>query len=158
MLTAIVTTGFAANCSSSGPGGGNCSPALGSCDAPSPQMNPLDQQRGCLAARVVLAAVCDTSVNRCAPSGGLGPVCAFAPDGGVFIAILSDNDMLTAKGWRFSQPVMSFPNPAAIPLDQLATGTEEDECARALCAPSCSGVEPLAYGFCSPDGGDAGGG
>jgi hypothetical protein len=66
-----------------------------------PKMRPLDLAQGCLATPVVVRDICDTSVSRCTPSAGIGPVCAFAPDGGVFVAIMSDNDMLTAQGWRF---------------------------------------------------------
>jgi hypothetical protein len=137
-------------------GESDCVPAPGSCDAPPPEMSPLDFAQGCLTAPVVMRDVCDTSVSRCTPSAGIGPVCAFAPDGGVFVAILSDNDMLTAEGWRFSQPLQSFPNPAAIPLDQIETPAEDDECVRAQCARPCPGIEPLSYPFiCSGDGGDA---
>jgi hypothetical protein len=118
-------------------------------------MNLLDSARGCLAAPVVLHDVCDTSVDRCAPSAGIGPVCALAPDGGVFVAIMSDNDMLTAKGWRFAQPLESFPDPNAIPIDQVATGADEERCAMAQCALPCPGVEQLAFprSGCSGDGG-----
>jgi hypothetical protein len=100
--------------------------------------------------------VCDTSVNRCGASGGLGPLCAFAPDGGIFVTIISDNDILTAVGWQLTQSPSEFPDP--IPSDQLATPAEEGECKKALCTPPCSGVHPLALDFvCSPDGEDAGG-
>jgi hypothetical protein len=82
-------------------GENDCVPAPRSCDAPPPKMSPLDLAQGCLATPVVVRDICDTSVSRCTPSAGIGPVCAFAPDGGVFVAIMSDNDMLTAQGWRF---------------------------------------------------------
>jgi len=116
-------------------------------------MNSLDVTRGCLGAPVELSAVCDTSVNRCAPSAGLGPVCAIAPDGGVFVAVMTDNNMLTATGWRFDQPVYSFPNPTAIPADQFATRGDVDACNRAKCALPCPGVQPLAYFFFCMDAG-----
>jgi hypothetical protein len=157
-VAAILTAGFAASCSSSDNGASDCIPAPGSCDAPPPQMSLLNQQSGCLAAPTALTAVCDTSVSRCNASAGLGPVCAFAPDAGIFVAIMSDNDMLTAVGWHFSQPVMSFPNPEAIPPAQWATAAEADDCARAVCAPSCPGAETRPSEFCALDGGHAGGG
>ena len=142
--------------SSNGAATNDCVPAPGSCDAPAPKMSPVDPTLGCLAAPVVVGDICDTSVNRCAPSGGIGPVCAFAPDGGVFVAIMSDNDILTAQGWRFSEPLLSFPNPAAVPPDEIETAADGDECARAQCAAPCAGVAPLSYRFfCSADGGDA---
>jgi hypothetical protein len=120
-----------------------CVPPPGSCDAPAPQMRPLDAIHACLGQAVSLPAVCDTSVNRCNASTGLGPVCAFAPDGAVFVAIMSDNDMLTAAGWRFSEPWQSFPNPTAIPNDQYATVAQEDMCLFAQCSRPCPGLEPL---------------
>jgi hypothetical protein len=158
-LALLAAVGLASSCilSSSAPGEG-CVPAPGSCDAPSPKMSPMDFIRRCLAAPIALRDVCDTSVNRCGASAGIGPVCAFGPDGGVFVAVMSDNDMLRARGWRFSQPLQSFPNPAAIPLDQNATAAQEEACAQAQCAAPCPGVEPLSYRFfCGEDGGDADG-
>jgi hypothetical protein len=133
---------------------GPCIPPPSSCDAPPPQVSPLDPQRGCLAAPVPLTGVCDTSVNRCTPSAGLGPLCAFAPDGGIFVTIISDNETLTAAGWQFTETGIPIP----IPAGQRATAAEEDECKKALCTPPCSGAHPLALDFvCPPDGEDAGG-
>jgi hypothetical protein len=117
-------------------------------------MSPLDPQRDCLAAPVPLTGVCDTSVNRCTPSAGLGPLCAFAPDGGIFVTIISDNETLTAVGWQFTETGIPIP----IPPDQMATAAEKDECMKALCTPPCSGVHPLDSDFvCPPDGEDVGG-
>jgi hypothetical protein len=144
---ALFVAGFIAGCSTpTGEAGGSCSPAPRSCDAPSPRMNSFDLTRGCLGDPIELSAVCNTSVNRCAPSAGLGPVCAVAPDGGVFVAVMSDNNMLTATGWRFDQGY-SFPNPAAIPADQFATPDDTAACNRAWCAHPCPGVQPLAPSF-----------
>jgi hypothetical protein len=145
--------------STSGSGSGSCVPAPGSCDAPAPQMDPMDLAQGCLGAPIALTPVCSTSVNRCAGSAGIGPVCAFSPDGGIYVAIMSDNYMLTAKGWRFSQPLNSFPDPAAIPPEENATTEQEGECTQALCAPPCPGAPRLAYGSwpgCTLDAGEGG--
>jgi hypothetical protein len=111
-------------------------------------MNSLDMTRGCLGDPIELSAVCNTSVNRCGPSAGLGPVCAIAPDGGVFVAVMSDNNMLTATGWRFDQPVLSFPNPTAIPAAQFATPDDTAACNRAWCALPCLGIQALTHMFC----------
>ncbi len=159
-VLALLLAGFVAGCSTpaqdSASAGGNCSPAPRSCNAPSPRMNSLDMTRSCLGDPVVLSAVCNTSVNRCTPSVGLGPVCAIAPDGAVFVAELSDNNMLTATGWRFDQPVHSFPDPTAIPADQFVTLNDTAACNLALCALPCPGVQALTYRFCIDAGkGDA---
>ncbi|HLK39023.1 MAG TPA: hypothetical protein VKU41_19815 [Polyangiaceae bacterium] len=62
----------------------------------------------------------------------------------------------TARGWRFSQPLESFPNPAAIPADEIETAADGDERGRAQCASPCPGVAPLFLGpFCRVDGGEA---
>ena len=116
-------------------------------------MNQLDAVQGCLAAPVALTEVCATSVNRCSPSAGLGLACAFAPDGGVFVTVLSDNLAPNAKGWRFALSVVSYPTP--FPQDEIATSAEYDECSRAACTKPCPGVEPLHYWSCPDAGGDA---
>jgi hypothetical protein len=108
--------------------------------------------RDCFGDPVELSAVCNTSVNRCGPSAGIGPVCAIAPDGGVFVAVMGDNNMLTATGWRFDQG-HSFPNPAAIPAEQFATPDDTAACNRAWCALPCPGVQPEAYSFFCRDAG-----
>jgi hypothetical protein len=140
-------TGGSAGASVSVGSGGStaCIPAPGSCDAPPPQMNAFDATHGCLGARVPLTKVCNTSVNRCFPSAGLGLVCAIAPDGSVFVSVMSDNNMLTGSGWHFSQPLSSFPYPAAVPADEQATAEQLDRCRQAECASPCPGVEPLNY-------------
>jgi hypothetical protein len=159
VLAASICSAFLIACdnSLSDGDGGNCAPAPGSCDAPAPQMDPMDVGHGCLGAPIALTGVCSTSVNRCAASAGIGPVCAFSPDGGVYVAIMSDNYMLTAKGWRFSQPLNSFPDPAAIPPEENATTEQEGECTQALCAPPCPGVRGLtvaSWPGCALDAGD----
>jgi hypothetical protein len=82
--------------------------------------------------------------NRCSPSAGLGLDCAIAPDGEVFVDILSDNDILTAAGWRFDEPITAFPDPGAVPPEELAT-LGDVICATAACAAPCPGTEPLEY-------------
>ena len=117
----------------------------------------MDVGRSCLEAPIALTGVCSTSVNRCGGSAGIGPVCAFSPDGGIYVAIMSDNYMLTAKGWRFSQPLNSFPDPAAIPSEENATTEQEGECTQALCATPCPGVARGSYASwpgCTPDAGE----
>ncbi len=125
----------------------NCTPAPMSCDNPPPVMHPVDSVRGCLEAPAPVTGVCDTSVNRCAPSAGLGPACAFAPAGGVFFAVLSDNDVLTAEGWQFQK----YPSPAA--PSEVASSAQADECARAACLPACPGAPIPGFTFCAIDAG-----
>lgn len=123
-----------------------CFPAPQSCDAPKTSMSQLDVARGCLLAPATLADVCATSVNRCGPSEGLGPACAIAPDGRVFVAAaFSDNFVLTAKGWQFELPFSSYPPQlaSAYPKEQMASDTQGQACADALCVPPCPGVPPL---------------
>ena len=104
-------------------------------------MRPIDSARACLEAPVALTEVCSTSVNRCAGNLGLGPVCAFAPDGGAFFAVMSDNDILTANGWQF---------------DEYPPGVST-ECLRAACLPACPGAASPVPTFCILDGGFEGG-
>jgi len=137
----LLATG-AAGCSSPHPAV-SCEPPPGSCNGPPPVMSQLDTGGGCRAAPVTLNEVCDTPVDQCFPSGGLGPVCAIAPDGGVFVAVLSDNDMLTATGWRFDQPM--FPRADGVPAGQMATAPDQAiACRQAMCAPLCPGVPRAA--------------
>jgi hypothetical protein len=135
--------------------GAGCMPQPQSCDKPAPTMNRFDPTRGCLLAPEVLADVCDTSVNRCGASTGMGGGCAFSPDGGVFAATLSDNDVLSANGWHFALCTTCFPPSDEPPRDQWATPAEEAMCRQATCAPPCPGVTPPSYrpAECSPDGG-----
>lgn len=77
-------------------------------------------------------------MSRRPPSTGLGPVCAFAPDGTVYFAIGSDNDVLTESGWRFDQSYPSIDVP--YPPDEVATGDDHAKCAAVTCAPPCAGV------------------
>jgi hypothetical protein len=114
-------------------------------------MRPIDTTRGCLGASVTLTDVCSTSVNRCAPSGGIGPVCAFAPDGGAFIAIGSDNYTLHATNWHFLQANGGGWQP---PPEQAATTAQSDTCNLGNCLPACPGT-PVFNGFCFRDAGPA---
>jgi len=129
----------------------DCTPAPASCANPPPIMRPVDSVRACLDAPVTLTEVCSTSVNRCAGNAGLGPVCAFAPDGGVFFAVTSDNDILTANGWQFDE----YPAPGV--SSEVATGAQAAECLRAACLPSCPGAQSPGFTFCVLDGGLEGG-
>lgn len=147
-LVALAASVALASCSTSDDA---CIPPPGSCDAPAIEMNPVDAVQGCLAAPVALTEVCATSVNRCTPSAGLGRVCAFAPDGRVFVAVLSDNLTLSAKGWRFAQDVQSFPTP--FPPEQNATRAEYEQCIRAACTKTCPGAERVGYLGCLDGGG-----
>jgi hypothetical protein len=153
MVAVLPFAGASAGCS-----GGGCDAERVACDGPPPQMRLLDVGRGCLGPVEQVTGVCHTLVNRCTPSGAIAPACAVSPDGGVFVAIMTDNDMLTGAGWHFIEAVASFPDPAAIPTDEEATGEQAQECARALCAPQCSGGGPLEYAslFCESDAGEAG--
>ena len=130
-----------------------CSPPPESCDAPPPEMHELDPARGCLMAPATVAEICNTSVNPCAPSMGLSTDCAFAPDGRVFIAGTTDNQMYTATGWRFSEPLSSFPQANAIPIDQRSTRADDDRRQALACTPPCPGVKPRAYVICYLDAG-----
>jgi hypothetical protein len=114
-------------------------------------MSQFDPVRGCLAAPAPVAGVCSTSVNRCGASAGIGVECAFGPDGSVFVAVLSDNYVLTAKGWHFVQAAYLVGTPDS---DEVATSAEEMRCYEVNCAPPCPGVKPLEYFRC--DGGSAG--
>ena len=109
-------------------------------------MSPLDTARQCLLAPVTLTDVCATTVNHCGPSEGLGPACAFAPDGGLFVtAAFSDNVVLTAKGYEFELPFSDYPAQiaSAYPKEQMASDAQGQACADALCVPPCPGVAPL---------------
>jgi hypothetical protein len=131
-----------------------CSPPLGSCDLPAPEMSPVDTARRCLLeAPVALSAVCSTSVNRCAPSDGVGIVCAFAPDGGVFVSLSTDNDVPTATAWRFALNDSAYLG--EVPSAELATSAESDLCAQAACMPACSGQKTFQW-LCPDAGADAG--
>jgi hypothetical protein len=138
--------------------GGACIPVPGTCDLGSPSMSSYDVTRGCLGAAVTLPGVCTTSVDRCTPSGGLGTDCAFAPDGGVFVAGMTDNEILTASGWRFVEPTAAFPDPSVVPASETATSAQNATCALARCAPFCPGVAGVQQTYGCPDAGpgDAG--
>jgi hypothetical protein len=112
------------------------------------------ESAGCLGAPISVIGICQTSVNRCAPSEGIGIVCAFGPDGGVFVTVGSDNNILTGAGWRFEEPLTSFPDPSVVPSDEIATMADGQECSRAACASLCPAVHALPIGdpFC-PEGG-----
>ena len=136
---------------------GNCFPAPGSCDGPPPQLSPLDTVHGCLGAPVALPDVCSTSVNRCNGNSGLALDCAFAPDGGVFVGLTTDNYVLTGNGWIFAQPPSLFPGPSSSPADEVASAAQYDECARlAVCAPPCPGIDALpSFASCEGDAGQS---
>jgi len=129
--------------------GDACRPAPGSCGGPAPSMYVYDAVNVCLSAAVTVP-VCDTEVNACTPSAGLGPVCAIAPDGTAYFAIGSDNDVLTEPGWRFAQSYESFGDAAnSYPPDEMATGDAGATCAAVECAPPCPGVSvPSRVAWC----------
>ena len=136
-------------------GANNCFPSAASCDGPPPQLSPLDTIHGCLGAPITLPEVCSTSANRCNENSGLALDCAFAPDGGLFVGLTSDNYVLTGNGWTFVQPPNPFQGP--IRTDQVATAAQNGECTAAMCSPPCPGVEALlTFASCSEDGGTAG--
>jgi hypothetical protein len=99
-------------------------------------MYRVDLVHGCLDPSEVLTAVCGTSVNRCGGSEGLGSLCAFSPDGGVFVEEWSDNDWLTRQGWRFT----GGENVPDFALDAQATTSEVQQCYSAQCMKLCSGA------------------
>jgi hypothetical protein len=133
-----------------------CSSPAGSCDGPSPIFYQVDLADNCvLPAQVTLSDICSTTVNRCAPSGGIGPACAFSPDGGVYVQTQSDNNMYSASGWHFDQPYGGFPDPGPLPADQHASDAQQTQCVQVQCWPACSGP-PIGYGLggsCPIDGG-----
>jgi hypothetical protein len=143
-LWAIVA--FAATSCSPKP---DCNPPPGSCDGPAPSMYAFDALNVCLKAAAPVP-VCDTSVNRCAPSMGLGPVCAFAPDGTIYFETGSDNAVLTQPGWRFDQPYGSYGDAgASYPPDEVATPDDHTKCVAVTCAPPCPGVSaPSRVAWC----------
>lgn len=143
-ITLVLVVLTCVSCSESG-NNRECNPKPGSCDADPPRLSPVNDEAGCLGAPVALARVCSTSVSRCAPSAGLGPVCAFAPDGGVFVALGSDNFVLSAAGWQFVEAFDAFPDAQAIPAAQLANSRQYATCQHDLCLPSCFGVSSLHY-------------
>ncbi len=155
---ALTLAVLVSSCSGNGSSGSGCVPPAESCDRGSPEMMPLEAS-GCLGAPTKLTQVCVTSANRCYPSAGLGVVCAFAPDGTVYAMVGSDNDVLTAPGWRFSQYVVG----ATAPSDQVATPEETTTCQRLWCASPCPGLHASYLPFACPadsgvpDGSDAGG-
>jgi hypothetical protein len=132
--------GLIAACTSGARNDSNCEPPPESCDQGSPQMMPVEDG-GCLGAPVALPQVCATSVNRCGASAGLGVVCAFAPVGSVYVTMGSDNDVLTAPGWRFAEYVEL----ASIPGDQAATQSESASCVQLACASPCPGVQAAYF-------------
>jgi hypothetical protein len=101
---------------------------------------------GCLGAPTTLQQVCVTSVDRCNALTGLGIVCAFAPDGTVYVMIGSDNDVLTAPGWHFAEYVQ----PGRVPIDQGATADETATCQQLSCASPCPGVSAPHFTVPSP--------
>jgi hypothetical protein len=152
---AVLVTSIAALCACSSSSSNDCIPPSDSCDLGSPSMYRIDFTNGCLAAQETLTAVCGTSVNRCAPSAGLGPVCAFAPDGGAFIVVMSDNDRLTAPGWHFTEG----DEVPGVPADEEATAAEGEQCSRATCMMACPSVPPPSYSLClDHDAGEGGSG
>jgi hypothetical protein len=116
-------------------------------------MRAYDPTNDCIGASTSLTDVCSTSVNRCTPSAGIGPECAVSPDGVVYVAVLGDNNVLTASGWRFDEPIFSFPDPQAVPSDELVTSAEAIVCAHAMCAPPCPGADAFWSPGCSNDAG-----
>ena len=72
------------------------------------------------------------------PSAGLGPVCASSPDGGAFFYIGSDNYVLTADRWRFTQANGGAPPPA----DEHGTQSKH--------GPTFVGVAAAAIGDSAP--------
>jgi len=137
--------GFGVTGGTVGTGGADdCIPPPSSCDVGSPSMYPLDAARGCLGTPITLSDVCRTTVNRCAPSAGLGYVCVFAPDGSLFINFASDNYKMTAAAWSFVQQ--------GVPSGGFTEG-DSARCMQAQCLPTCPGVAPWTNRpFC----GDAG--
>lgn len=132
---------------------GDCRPKAGTCDGVSPTMNRVvwTGDAACLSAAVALTGVCNTSLDKCTPSAGLGDDCAFGPDGSVFIGLMSDNEVLTAAGWRFVEPWESFGGNSPFPSEQVATATQYNLCAQAACLPACT-PEVSTYpprAFCS---------
>ena len=69
---------------------------------------------------------------------GLCTACAFAPDGRIFVATMSDNLIPSATGWRFSLCRRGYP--IVFPPDQIATSEQDDLCAKMSCSPLCPGV------------------
>lgn len=139
---ALMLASLVSSCTGSGSSASGCVPPPESCDLSAPRMTPVEAN-GCLGAPTVLRQVCVTSVNRCSASAGLGVVCAFAPDGTVYVMVGSDNDVLTAPGWHFAQYV----EPAMVPSDQVATADEAATCQQLSCASPCPGVSAPNFDF-----------
>lgn len=97
-------------------------------------MRQFDPSLGCLLREVSLPDVCVTSVNRCSGAGGLAAICAFAPDGAIFVAVGGNNAVLSAPGWRFSQ---------APAYDDQST------CNNAACAPACPNTPKKEISVCT---------
>jgi hypothetical protein len=133
--------------------GSDCIPPPESCDQGSAVMSQVDTVHDCILPPVQLTPVCVTSVNRCAASTGVYTGCAFAPDGGVFIggSASTDNNILTAPGWRFSE--IWFGPPIT---DEEATEEESQRCTAAICFPPCPGVAPVNL-LCAQTGAGDGG-
>jgi hypothetical protein len=155
----LFSAGLAIACSSSSSSSdadAGCIPAAGSCDGPAPVFYQVDLQNHCIEpAQITLNAICSTSVNRCGESAGIGPACAFSPDGGVYVQFQSDNNMYSANNWNFDQPYADFPDPGALPADQHASDAQQAQCFAIDCFPYCSGSGPsFANGIdCANDAG-----
>ena len=82
-------------------------------------------------------------------------MCAFAPDGRAYFAIGSDNYVLTADKWRFTQAYGGATWQP--PPDQGGTFDDDNRCAKASCMPACPGAPKIDFGGLCLDagGGDA---
>jgi len=131
----------------------------GSCFFGDAVVQHFDAVRKCLDAPETYVGLCvngeAVDPRRCA-AASLGPACAIAPDGGIYLAKLRGDEYFSAPGWRTDHyPASGPPRPAGTD----ATPEEYAQCYFASCAPPCPGVEDshLMPSFdCPADAGSAG--
>lgn len=134
-----------------------CSTAsYGACNVQSPAvMHQYDEGRGCLMSAAPVPGLClSTAINGPCQSGSVGPGCAIAPDGGIFVTSLNGSQYLSGVGWRSTAYPMDYGPPR--PESDIANGADEDRCAMAECSLSCDGT-PADYlhGTFCPDAGSS---
>jgi hypothetical protein len=120
------------------------SAAYGACNVQSPAiMQQYDEVHGCLSAAAPVPGLCRSSViNGPCQSASLGPGCAIAPDGGIFVTSLPGAQYVSGAGWRSTRYPMGYGPPR--PASDVATGEDLGRCAIAQCSPSCDGT-PTYY-------------
>lgn len=117
-------------------------------------MWPFDAARGCFEAQADTPAVCVSTSVPCTPAASLGTVCAFDPQGHLFLAELRGDEDLTGTGWRFTTTRTGYG--PSLPTAMRATADEEARCQATACVSACPGVPPVVlrpHAGCAADAG-----